>query len=92
MKEWWSQLNPFAGETCTNYYNLESTESLVEDDINRAVALLFIKKSESFRTDYIDFREIAEIIATFGGIYGTVMLFKNFIFVNLLERMLKQEI
>ena len=36
--------------------------------------------------------EIAEILAKFGGIYGSIMLVKNFIFVRLLNEMLDKDI
>jgi len=49
-------------------------------------------KTSSFSIDYIDYREIAEILATFGGVTGSVMIVYDFVFMSLLSRMFNKQL
>jgi uncharacterized membrane protein (DUF485 family) len=64
---------------------------VVNDDRNFIVYIGFMKSS-SFNIDLIDYREIAEILATFGGVTGSVMIVYNFVFMSLLSRMFNKQL
>ena len=49
-------------------------------------------KTSSFSIDYIDYREIAEILAKFGGVASSVMIIYKIVFIRLLKRMFKKHL
>ena len=76
------------------YFNVDDTKQNAQEDTedDQFIAVFAFFKTNSFTTNNVDYLEIPEILAKFGGIYGSIMLIKNFIFVRWLKKLFFKDI